>query len=257
MLEVLSTKNTKGDVKMKKIATFAVLALFAVSANALTLTSPFFMQKESKILSSTELDYTNLREGATLYKLTEKVSYGIADNIQVGAFIGYGLGHEAGENYKGFYNPGLFGYYRILNDNFNLDAGAEITFGLFDNDIETKDYRYDVVVRAEKNVDEFSFGGKTTFALWNPKDSDNTKNVLLYAYALYNFNEKLSAGFDLGYNFYDIGEDYDSKEYSVRAIGGYEFEENMGLFGYAGFKKSDKDGKEVQPVVGAHFKVLF
>ncbi|MDR0734557.1 MAG: hypothetical protein LBG16_02500 [Elusimicrobiota bacterium] len=242
---------------MKKIATFAVLALFAASANALTLTSPFFMQSKGKVLSDTGLIYVNERHGATAYDLNERVSYAIEDNIQVGADIGYNLFHAAGKNVKGFYNPTIFGYYRFVDQDFNLDAGAEVTLGLFDNDVETKDYVYDVVVRGEKNINEFSFGGRVNFAFNDPKEGDTTKDLGLYVYGLYNFNEKLAAGVDFDYVFIGLGEDNDEKIYSVSAIGGYEFSDNMGLFGRAGFLKSDADGAETSPIVGVNFKVLF
>lgn len=247
---------------MRKLVAFAVLSLFVVSAHALTITNPFYMQGQGQIMSDTQLDMAFITDPVDVntYILTEEVSYGITDRIQVGANIGYALVDPKDfDSENDFVNPEIFGYYRLLNDAFNLDLGARITLGLFDNDITAKDYAYAAEVRAYKAIDAITFGGKVSYVYNDPDEGDSDSDVPLYVYGLYNFNEKLAAGLDLGYSFNAIGEDYDTQTLTVRAIGSYEFQpEKMGLFAYVGYTTENTDNDDTKGIVGgAQFKIAF
>ncbi|WP_424244931.1 hypothetical protein Dip510_000036 [Elusimicrobium posterum] len=248
---------------MKKLLTLtAVLAFVAVSANAETLTNPFYMQEQGKIMSATSLDFENNSDFGKMYTLTEDISYGINDRIQVGANIAYGYFDpkpSGVDSIDDFTNPSIYGYYRLLNESFNLDLGASVELGLFDNDMTEKDYAYSAIVRASKVINQFSFGASATYTYVDPDNSaaDSTSNVGIYAYGLYNINEQWAAGIDAGYAFNAIGEDYDSNPFTVRAIGTFEPKENMGFFAYVGMADLDEEGIDDSLVAGLTFKVLF
>lgn len=252
---------------MKKLLLAAVLCLAVSAAQAQTVTNPFFMPAKGAVLSDTSFGYDHLKNSdpsLNNYMLGEQLSYGLADNLQLGAGINYAIKHGGGHSITNFTNPNVFAYYRVISGAVNFDLGADVELGVFDNSVAQKDFAYNFVARLGAETEIASLGAKATYTINQFDDDamDNYNNLGLYAFGLLHFGETLGLGVDLSYGFNALGEDNDYNPFSARVIGTLDVSENSGFFGYVGWQDQDVENedslKDLSDIVaGVQYKVFF
>ena len=247
---------------MKKLAVImlAVCALGA-SAHAYTLTNPFYMPGEGKFMSDTDLSYTRVTgdTGINIYGLTQTLSYGATNEFQIGADIGYQYWTKDSNNVNGFVNPNIFGFYRFMDEEVKADIGASVTLGLFDNDVEAKDYGYNLIGRVGTNMDNFFIGGllRLNYTTPDADGADNTFNTELRAYGIYGINPDLGLGGELAWYRNNYGKDYSFNEFEILARADYAIKEDMGIKFYAAYDIVNEDNMDNAFRIGAMLRVLF
>ena len=278
---------------MKKLA-IAVFALcvLGTGAFAMKLTNPLYMPGEGRIMSDTEGTFTNTRGGGSnkVFALSQSLSYGIMERLQLGAEVGYIYASDADVN--GVYNPAVFGFYRIADEEITFDLGASVRLGLYETDVANRDYSYSLIARAGRDMEEFSFGCSLAFTL-NSFDSDDSGSIrppcILCAYeshkppaaamvvaagsgsssstttkdlgarifGIYNIDDNMGLGAEAGYALNSMGETFKFNSYQLLARFDYIFGETTGLKFYAGLGGTDQKGDDGSYFAGAVLRLLF
>jgi hypothetical protein len=242
---------------MKKLATL-LCALFVsgVAVNAMTLTNPAYMPQANTFMSDTEGNYKNTVDGDDfkVYTLTETLSYTFTDRLQLGAYIGYGYYDTADE--KDFTNPGIFGFFRAINNEYwQFDVGGEVELNVFDgfedSGVSDDVYKYSAMARTSVDLGVVSVGGLAKLGYWNGDGArvynrDLEKNITYAeakAFAIFDAYDFLGIGGEAGYKVYDATRDYDVKGYTLTArVDINPVRKNFGVVAYGTYENMEHLG---------------
>lgn len=158
---------------MKKLTlALALCGCFAIPAAALNITDPLFMPQQGAVTAETAVNITNnaFKLGDS-YGLNQNITVGIADNLSVGASVGWAkIKHE----HSGMQDPVLNARYRFLdgsNQNIFLDLQGYISPEFFDSPFNndggsakgSTDFGLHSIVGSTELAQNFTFAARTGF----------------------------------------------------------------------------------------------
>lgn len=255
---------------MKKLIILSALVCFcAAGLHAMSITNPVYMPKEGGLMSETGYDYRNSISGQSFqqYTLTETLSYNLTNRLQLGGYIGYQKVSSADFNQRDFTNPGVFGYFRILDNMVKLDAGASIEFNAFDDSneggVSDGANKYSVLARLGVDLGALSVGAMGKLGYWEGSgvkmftkdEKDNTKYGELNAFAIFDVLDIVGIGGEIGFRSFDLTKNTFTDEYYLTArVDINPIPEKLGIVAYYTF--TDPKNNDTDYALGLKLKLV-
>ncbi len=181
---------------MKKVSLLSLLAVLTISSVAGAHTeNPFYMPAKDKVYSITEFNYKDKD-----YSFSEKVGYGITNNVEVYGSLGYAMLDTSDENGFSDFNLGV--KYRYLTGSMIGDVYAEYQTNI-DDKIFGEYNQFNVGTVFGKRTNQYALAGKVEYNFVDPEVGDALNNFVFGAEGMYQFNNMWSANLGLEYLMLD------------------------------------------------------
>ncbi len=253
---------------IKKIfAAAALLGVFVMNAQALSVTNPLFMPKEGGLMFDTTAYFGDTTSGQSdkVYEINERISYNLTDRFQVGGYIGYAKIDMI--DVKDWTNPGVFAFFRILDNVAKLDIGGDVLFNTFDsvleNGVNDDAAKYTLNARFGLDLAALSVGAIGSLSYWKGdtvryytrNNNDNMTYGDIKAFAIFDIMDIVGVGGEAGYKVYDLNRDRDDKGYYLTArVDINPIPSKLGILAFATFE--DVKHQENNYKIGASLKFV-
>ena len=220
---------------MKKII-LGTLALFLVAqVFALNITDPFYMPKKEGFISDTTALKIN-SGNARAYGLREVITYGVMDELSIGAGLGWG---KIKDGDSGLEDPTIYARYRIVEEAKNgviVDLKAYISPEIFDSPLNgdggvakgSTDFGFSAMVGSREWVKDFVLWAEAGIDLIGSTKATKSSNVLFISgNAKYYMDDLNSFDGGLFLKSYSAGDGYTG--YGIRLDYARILQDNLAL----------------------------
>lgn len=224
---------------MKKII-LSTLALFLVAqVFALNITDPFYMPKKGGFVSDTTVIKENnpyAWNGVRAYGIREVVSYGIMDELSIGAGLGWA---KIKDGDSGLEDPTIYARYRIVEEAKNgviVDLKGYISPEIFDSPFNgdggvakgSTDFGVSAMVGSKELVKDFVLWAEAGIDfIGSTKATDSSNIIFVSANAKYYLDDLNSFDGGLFYKNYSAGDGYSG--YGIRLDYARLLQDNLAL----------------------------